>query len=229
MRILVVEDELDVARSIARRLGQSGFAADCVGSIDEAKAAATAQRYALVLLDRRLPDGDGLTLLPILRQRRPGVRVLVVTAVDEKRAVVEGLDAGADDYLVKPFDSDELLARVRSTLRRSSSEPAPRIEIGAVSYDPNLRNVAIQGRSVIMHGRELALFEVLLRNSERMVSRETIIEEIYGFSDDVEPSALNSLIMRLRRRLERLEAGVEIHMARGVGYMLTRGRVRNGQ
>lgn len=222
MRILVVEDEADIAQAIARRLGQSGFVADCVASIDEAKAATAAHPYALALLDRRLPDGDGLTLLPTLRRLRPGILVVMVTAIDKKSAIIEGLDAGADDYLTKPFDLDELVARVRSNLRRANGEPTPLIEIGAISYDPTLRNVAIHGRSILIHGRELTLLEALLRNSGRMVSRGALIEEIYGFSDEVDPGVLNSLMMRLRRRLDDLQAGVKIHMARGIGYMLGR-------
>jgi len=144
----------------------------------------------------------------------------MLTANDTKGAIVEALDAGADDYLTKPFDSDELMARVRASLRRSAGDLAPQIKIGEISYDPNLRDVSIRGTSILVHGRELMLLEVLLRNAERTVSREAIVEEIYGFNDAVQSSALNSLVMRLRNRLDDLEAGVHIHMARGVGYML---------
>lgn len=222
MRILIVEDESDVARAIARMLGRSGFATDHVASVDEARAAACVHSYDLVLLDRRLPDGDGLALLTQLRREQPGVRVVMLTACETKAAIVEGLNAGADDYLTKPFDSDELMARVRASLRRSGGANAPPIKVGAIFYDPNLRDVAINGQSIVMHGRELTLLEILLRNCGRMVPRETIVEEIYGFDDDVQASVLNSLMMRLRRRLDELQAGVKIHMARGVGYMLTK-------
>jgi two-component system, OmpR family, response regulator len=220
MRILVVEDEVDVANAVARRLAGAGFAVDRVASLRHASEAASLHAYGLVLLDRRLPDGDGLSLLLELRGRRPGVRVVMLTANDAKGAIVEALDAGADDYLTKPFDSDELMARVRASLRRSAGDITPQIKIGGISYDPNLRNVSIHGRSILIHGRELMLLEVLLRNAERTVSREGIIEEIYGIDDAVQSSALNSLVMRLRNRLNELDAGVHIHMARGVGYML---------
>ncbi|QGM46803.1 response regulator transcription factor [Methylocystis heyeri] len=222
MRILVVEDEVDVARAISRLLGRSGFAIDHVVSIDEACAVARVHTYDLVLLDRRLPDGDGLGLLPRLRCEQPGVRVVILTACGAKDAVVEGLDAGADDYLTKPFDSDELMARIRASLRRSGGSHAPPIKVGEISYDPNLRDVVINGESILIHGRELTLLEVLLRNCGRMAPREAIMEEIYGFADNVQESALNSLVMRLRRRLDDRKAGVKIHMARGVGYMLTK-------
>jgi len=222
MRILVVEDEADVARAISRMLERSGFTADRVASIDEARAATRVYAYNLVLLDRRLPDGDGLEFLEQLRRARSDVRIVILTACDEKGAIVEGLNAGADDYLTKPFDSDELMARIRASLRRTGGLQTPRINVGGLSYDPNLRDVAINGQSIVIHGRELMLLEILLRNCGRMVPREAIVEEIYGFEDDVQANVLNSLMMRLRRRLDDAQAGVKIHMARGVGYMLAR-------
>ncbi|MBM3553431.1 MAG: response regulator transcription factor [Alphaproteobacteria bacterium] len=222
MKILVVEDEPDVARAIARLLERSGFTPDHVISVDDARAAIRVHSYDLILLDRRLPDGDGLSLVSQLRREQPGIRVMMLTACDGKEAIVQGLDAGADDYLTKPFDSDELLARIRASLRRAGGVPTPPINVGGISYDVSLRDVAIHGKSVVLHGRELMLLEILLRNCGRMVPRATIMEEIYGFDDDVQASVLNSLIMRLRRRLEDQQAGVKIHMARGVGYMLTK-------
>lgn len=222
MRILVVEDDMDVARAMMRMLGGSGFVTDHVISITDARAATSVHSYDLVLLDRRLPDGDGLEILTQLRRQQPGIRVLMLTACDAKCAIVEGLDAGADDYLTKPFDSDELMARVRASLRRSGGARTPPIKAGRILYDPNLRDVAIEGQSIIIHGREMMLLEILLRNLGRMVPREAMLDEIYGFDDDVQMSALNSLVMRLRRRLDDLQAGVKIHMSRGVGYMLTK-------
>ena len=222
MRILVVEDQRDVAHALSRMLGRSGFTADQVSSLDEARAAASVHSYDLVLLDRRLPDGDGLTLISQMRRKQPGVRVMVLTACSTRDAIIEGLDAGADDYLTKPLDSDELMARMRASLRRSGGLHAPPIKVGGILYDPNMRDVAINGRSLLIHGRELTLLEFLLRNCGRMAPREVIMDEIYGFADDVQANALNSLVMRLRRRLDGHKAGVKIHMARGVGYMLTR-------
>jgi two-component system, OmpR family, response regulator len=222
MRVLVVEDEIAVAQAVARLLDRSGFTADRVASLDEAQAATRIHAYDLILLDRRLPDGDGLALLEGFRRDRNGVRVVMLTACDAKAEIVQALDAGADDYLTKPFDADELLARVRASMRRLGGVVAPSIQVGALVYDPNRRDVRIHGAPVVLHGRELKLLEILLRNCERMAPREAIIEEIYGFDDDIQVSALNSLIMRLRRRLDDLQAGVVIHMARGVGYMLTK-------
>ncbi|CAN2533341.1 Transcriptional+regulatory+protein+BasR [Methylocapsa aurea] len=225
MRILLVEDEKELARSISRELARSGFVADCVSTLGEARRALKEVLYSLVVLDRRLPDGDGITLTPEIRRMRPGAQVLVLTACGRTEEIVAGLDAGADDYLTKPFDFDELLARIRVGLRRHRGEDAlPAIVVGDVSFDPKIRDVAVRGKSVILHGRELMLLEALLRHAERMVSRQALLDEIYGPDEDVQPSALNILVMRLRRRLEELDAGVKIHAARGVGYMIAAAR-----
>lgn len=224
MRILLVEDELEVARSISRELTRAGFVADHVSSIDEARRALKVLPYALVVLDRRLPDGDGMSLAPEIRRMRPGLQVLILTAYNKTDEIVAGLDAGADDYLTKPFDFDELLARIRVAMRRHGGGSLPAIVVGDLAFDPRLRDVAVRGKSVVLHGRELMLLEVLMRHADRMVSRQTLLEEIYGFDDDVQPSVLNLLVLRLRRRLEECDAGVTIHAARGVGYMIRASR-----
>ncbi|MGD9656255.1 MAG: response regulator transcription factor [Methylocystis sp.] len=224
MRILLVEDELEVARSISREFARAGFVADHVSSIDEARRALNVLPYALVVLDRRLPDGDGMSLAPEMRRIRPGLQVLILTACNKTDEIVAGLDAGADDYLTKPFDFDELLARTRVAMRRHGGGSLPAIVVGDLSFDPRLRDVSVRGKSVVVHGRELMLLEVLMRHADRMVSRQTLLEEIYGFDDDIQPSVLNLLVLRLRRRLEELDAGVTIHAARGVGYMIRASR-----
>lgn len=220
MRILLVEDESEVARSISRELTRAGFVADHVCSIDEARRALKALPYALVVLDRRLPDGDGLSLAPEMRRMRPDVQVLILTACNKTDEIVAGLDAGADDYLTKPFDFDELLARIRVAMRRHGAGSLPAIVVGDLSFDPRLRDVSVRGKSVVLHGRELMLLEVLMRHADRMVARQTLLEEIYGFDDDIQPSVLNLLVLRLRRHLEEFGASVTIHAARGVGYMI---------
>jgi DNA-binding response OmpR family regulator len=222
MRILLIEDEQEIAGSLARRLGRSGFIADHVSTIADALDMLESYRYSFVLLDRRLPDGDGVTLLPDMRRLQPKIRVLIITACDTTTDKVLGLDAGADDYLTKPFEFDELMARMRAGLRRSGGDLLPPIKIGAISFDPNLRDISIAGSPVVMQRREAALLEVLLCNAGRMVRRQTLIDEIYGCDDEIQPSALTLLVFRLRRRLDELGAEVDIHSARGVGYMLTR-------
>lgn len=222
MRTLLVEDEPEMARSIGIKLGRSGFVADAVGSIAEARESLEVHRYAFALLDRRLPDGDGITLLPDMRRLQPGIRVLMLTACDAVNERICGLDAGADDYLTKPFDSDELMARIRACLRRPSAGLLPPISMGAFSFDLNIRELSVAGCPVMLHRRELALIDVLARHAGRVVLRTTLLDEIYGFDDEVQANALNILVSRLRRRLSDLNAGVEIHSARGIGYMLTK-------
>ncbi len=220
MRVLMVEDESEVARVVTHRLKRLGFEADCVSTLRDAREALGTHSYALALLDRRLPDGDGAVLMPEMRKAQPNLRIVMLTALDSTSEIVAGLDGGADDYLTKPFHFDELMARIRTVLRRAHDEPVPPITVGALTFDPHLRDVSVHGKSVILHGRELMLLEALMRHAGRVVGRQVLIEEIYGFGDSVEPKAVNLLVLRLRRRLIELRAGVEIHAARGVGYML---------
>ena len=222
MRVLMVEDEKEVARVVTRRLNRLGFEADCVSTLCDAREAFGTNRYALAILDRRLPDGDGVALLPEMRQAQPSMRIVMLTACDHTSEIVSGLDAGADDYLTKPFHFDELMARIRTVLRRADGEILPRITIGALTFDPQLRDVSVDGKAVILRGRELMLLEVLIRHANRVVNRKMLIEEVYGFANVVDPKAINVIAMRLRSRLMELHAGVEIRTARGVGYILTR-------
>ena len=218
MRILLVEDEPEMSRLVARNVRGAGFMVDRVGSIAEAEAALSLGRHALVLLDRRLPDGDGLALLRSVRTTRPGTPVIVLTALDEVRDKVFGLDAGADDYLAKPFDGAELLARVRAALRRRGGEPPPVMRCGDLRFDPATREIAVAGRNLVLGRRELALLEALIRRAGRVVQRVTLLEEVYGFEDEIQSNALDAHVSRLRSRLA--PARVAIHPVRGVGYML---------
>jgi two-component system OmpR family response regulator len=222
MRILLVEDESELARALSVRLGRSGFIADHVRALDEAREALTCHRYGVALVDRRLPDGDGLELLPGLRELQPGIRVLILTACESVADRIYGLDAGADDYLAKPYDLDELMARIRACLRRPGGDAPPPVALGRLSFDLATHQVAVAERPIVLHRRELALLEALIRNAGRIVLRDKLVEEIYGFDDDVDGNALNILVSRLRKRLHDLDAGVEIHAARGIGYMLAR-------
>jgi two-component system OmpR family response regulator len=222
MRVLLVEDEPEMAHALALRLGRSGFIADHVGALEDARAALACHHYGLALLDRRLPDGDGLDLVPELRRLQPDVRILILTACEAVSERISGLDAGADDYLAKPVDFDELMARVRACLRRNGSAGAPPLVVGRLSFDLAAREVSIDGVPVVLHRRELALLETLARSAGRIVLRNRLVEEVYGFDDDVQENALNILVSRLRKRLGDLGAGVEIHSARGIGYMLAR-------
>lgn len=214
-----------MARALGVRLGRSGFIADFVGGIEEARAALQCHHYALALVDRRLPDGDGLELLPEIKRSQPGIRVLVLTAFHAVSDRISGLDAGADDYLAKPFDLDELMARIRACLRRSDVESVPPATLGALSFDFVTHQVSVNGVTLVLHRRELALLEALMRNAGRLVLRDQLHEEVYGFEDEVQMNALNILVSRLRKKLEEFNAGVEIHAARGIGYMMTKARL----
>ena len=211
-----------MARLVAVNVGAAGFTVDRVTSIGDADAALKVARYALVLLDRRLPDGDGLTLIGRVRRTQPGVPVIVLSALDAVLDRVCGLDKGADDYLPKPFDTDELLARIRAALRRPGAEDAPPIACGRLAFDLSSRSVTIGGAPLTLKRRELALLESLIRRAGRVVQRETLVEEIYGFDDDIQSNTLDAHVSRLRGRLIELGADVLIHPIRGVGYLLDR-------
>jgi two-component system, OmpR family, response regulator len=221
MRILLVEDHAELASRIARRIERAGFAVDHMETIERAASALREFPYSVALLDRRLPDGDGLSLVPRIRETQPGIRILMLTALDAVDDRIEGLDAGADDYLTKPFNLDELMARIRASLRRPGGDRTPPVEIGALSFDLDARTVTIASQPALLLRRELALLEALVRRAGRVVSRESLISAIYGPEEEVQEHTLTTLVSRLRARLGELNASVEIHSARGLGYLLT--------
>jgi two-component system, OmpR family, response regulator len=224
MRILVVEDQVEIGALMADRLRGSGYLVDRVGMIADAREALHAYDYPVLLLDRRLPDGDGMDFLPEIRALRPNIRVLMVTALRSLDDRVNGLDAGADDYLVKPFALDELLARIRASLRRPGAGPMPAVSLGALSFDLNLHEAQVNGRPLILHKREILLLETLMRRAGRAVTYSVIIDEIYGIDEQVQNDALKMLVSRLRQKLREADAGVEIFATRSVGYLIARAR-----
>lgn len=221
MRILLVEDDRALAREIVRALERESWSLDHVSSLAEAFEAVIQFHYRVVLLDRTLPDGDGIGLVPAARSRPSSPSIIFLTARDEVADRIEGLDAGADDYLVKPFALEELLARIRAAFRRpltgGRSHP---IEVGRLSFDPASREVRVADRPFALPRRELALLELLLRRSGRVVQRTHLDFELYGFDAEVSANALETLVSRLRRRLDEAEAGLQLRTIRGVGYML---------
>jgi DNA-binding response OmpR family regulator len=220
MRVLLVEDEAELRRAVLSNLRTAGFTADGVCSIDEARTSVSIIRYGLVLLDRRLPDGDGLTLIPHVRRVQPWLPVLLVSALDQVADKVQGLDMGADDYLTKPFDADELMARVRAALRRPGGEQSPPVVCGRLSFDLATRDVSVAGQPLVLKRRELSLLEALMRRAGRVVLRDQLLEDVYGFDDDIQSNTLDAHVSRLRSRLGKAKAGVAIHPVRGVGYCL---------
>ncbi len=220
MQILLVEDRNSFAHQVARHLTRSGYTVDHVGTIRGALKALSDHSYSVTLLDRKLPDGDGISIIKEIKRRQPETRVLLLTAMDAVDDRIEGLDSGADDYLVKPFDLQEMMARIRACLRRSGSEPLPLVTIGALSFDCGSRTVAVRGRPTLLHKRELALLEALVQRAGVVVRHEALMASIWREDDEIQPHALTLLVGRLRVRLDQLDAGVAIHAARGVGYML---------
>lgn len=221
MRILVIEDEPEMARLIASLLAQAGFVVDRVTSLEDTREAVRQSAYDLLLLDRRLPDGDGISLLPSIRRARPGIRVIMLTALDATKEKVSGFEAGADDYLTKPFEGEELIARVRACLRRPGFDALPILTVGRLSLNPSTRQVLANGTPVVLHRRELMLLEALMRQASRVTTRESLLDEVYSRHEDVQQNTLDTLVSRLRRRLTQVDSGVAIHTLKGLGYMLT--------
>lgn len=221
MRLLLVEDDPALAREIVRALDRDGWPVDHVGSLADAFEAVISYSYRVLLLDRKLPDGDGIGLVPAAKSRPSPPSIIFLTARDEVADRIEGLDAGADDYLVKPFALEELLARVRAACRRpATGSLRGTIEVGRLTFDPASREVLVNARSVPLPRRELALLELLARRPGRVIQRLHLESELYGIDGDFTSNALETLVSRLRRRLDEAAAGVELLTIRGVGYML---------
>lgn len=220
MRLLIVEDEADLANLLKANLHRAGFAVDVAVDAGEADAALAAQRYDLVLLDLGLPDGDGLGVLAELRTHRNGTPVIVITARDRVAERVRGLNAGADDYLVKPFALEELLARIHAILRRPGGVLGACLDLGNVVFDTLSREVSVDGSVVALPRRELAVLEALMRRAGRVVGRDALDGAVYGFGEEVESNALEVHVSRLRRRLADSGARIGIHVVRGVGYLI---------
>ena len=226
MRILVVEDDVGIADGLQANLQQRGYAVDWCDTVAHAWAALQAEPFDAVLLDLGLPDGDGGTLLQRLRQASaapgglpaPDTPVLIMTARDEVQQRIAGLDAGADDYLVKPFDVDELEARLRALLRRAAGRSHPVIRHGALEIDPAAHTVLQAGVPVELSPREFAVLLVLLESRGRVLSRQQLEARLYNWQDAIESNALEVHIHHLRRKL----GSTLIHTMRGVGYFIPR-------
>jgi DNA-binding response OmpR family regulator len=193
---------------------------DHAPTLAEAEEAISADVHAAVLLDRQLPDGDGLTLIPKLRTRADGVPIIVLTARGELADRVAGLDCGADDYLAKPFAVEELLARLRAVLRRPAGLQPDIMHAGRLAFDFGHREASIDGAPLELPRRELLVLEALVRRMGRTVLRSALEEAVYSFDDEIQSNALDTHVSRLRRKLSEADARVEIHGIRGVGYLL---------
>lgn len=218
MRILVVEDDEGIAGGLAATLRGAGYAVDICATLSSAWTALHVESFDMVLLDLGLPDGDGIDWLRRLRQEGLHLPVLILTARDALPDRIAGLDEGADDYLVKPFDPGELLARMRVALRRSEGRASPVLRHGDLEVDPAAHTVRRAGKLVPLRAKEFALLLALLRASGQVLTRQRLEEALYGFDDALESNALEVHIHHLRRKL-----GNELlQTVRGVGYYVPR-------
>lgn len=218
MRILVVEDDPLIGRGIQAGLEQQAFAADWVRDGAAADSTLAGESYSAVVLDLGLPKLDGLRLLERIRRRGDRTPVLILTARDAIEDRVRGLDAGADDYLVKPFDLKELAARLRALVRRAHGAATPRLRAAGVELDPAARTVSYRGQPVALAAREFDVLHELVLNAGHVLSRERLMQRVYRWGEEVESNAIEVHVHHLRRKL----APQVIRTIRGVGYLVQR-------
>ncbi|MBQ0750639.1 MAG: response regulator transcription factor [Roseovarius sp.] len=220
MRVLLVEDEPRLAESLRSVLERERFIVDHAEGVEAAREASMLGSFDLVLLDRSLPDGEGLSLLPSLRFDNPGIHVIVLSARNGVNDRVAGLDGGADDYLTKPFSIDEMLARIRAVRRRPVDLAGATIRAGSLVFDLAHEGVEVDGARIDLPRRELRVLAALIKRRGRTVQREALENAVFGFDDEIQSNTLDSHISRLRRKLTAAGARIEIHAIRGVGYLL---------
>lgn len=219
MRILIAEDDTIIADGLCRSLRQAGYAVDWAANGHDADTALLTVSYDLLILDLGLPKLSGLEVLKRLRSRNSQLPVLILTALDGTHDRVKGLDLGADDYMVKPFELAELEARVRALTRRSSGT-APTIVCGPLSFDQVGRVAQIDGVPLELSAREIGLLEVLLSRMGRLVSKDQLVDHLCGWGEEVSHNTIEVYVHRLRKKLE--SGGVKIATVRGLGYCLER-------
>ncbi len=218
LRILLAEDDEVLSNGISKALRQCGFTVDHVASGSDADVAIASAPFDLAILDLGLPQMDGLQVLKRLRANGKRMPVLIVTARDGLGDRVSGLDLGADDYMTKPFDLPELEARVRALIRRSNYGAETEIVYGPVRMDTASRCITINGEAIEFSSRELAVFELLLQRPGRVVSKEQLLDHMYGFDQEVSQNAIEVLMHRLRKKIE--QYGLSVRTIRGLGYLL---------
>jgi two-component system OmpR family response regulator/two-component system response regulator QseB len=214
MRLLLVEDDRMIGENLRSALRQCGFAVDWVRDGRAADDTLSTERFDLVLLDLGLPQRDGMDVLRAMRARGDRTPVIVLTARDALASRVLGLDAGADDYVVKPFELDELLARMRAVVRRQTGRAEPVIEVGGVTLDPATREVTHDGVPLALSAREYAVLEALMMRPGAILSRAQLEDRLYGWGEELESNAISVYVHQLRRKL----GDGFIHTVRGVGY-----------
>lgn len=220
MRILLIEDEKELADALSAALSKQGIVIDHTMLLGDAIELSRQHSYDAILLDRRLPDGEGLSFIPKLRAAGADTPIIVLTAHNEPKERVEGLDTGADDYLGKPFLIDELMARLRAVLRRRANLVEPQIAIGRMTIDPLHLSVTVGSHPFDLPRRELLVLVALANRRGKTVVRSILEAAVYNYEEEIQSNALDAHISRLRKRLLDAQAGVAIHNIRGVGYLL---------
>jgi two-component system, OmpR family, response regulator QseB len=216
MRILVVEDDAMLLDGLKVGLGLHGFTVDAVASCGDARAALATAGFDAIVLDLMLPDGSGLDILRELRRRQDATPVLLLTAKDTVADRIGGLDTGADDYLGKPFDLDEVAARLRAISRRASGRATPTLSWNGVELDPGRRTVEVDGKPVGLSRREFSILEALMRHPGTVLSKDQLADRLYGWEEDVESNAVEVHVHHLRVKIGR----DAIETVRGLGYRL---------
>jgi len=220
MRLLVVEDNAQLSELLAKGLKTAGYDVDVLSSAAEARAVLMTTSYAALILDLGLPDGDGLSILRELRHRRNAIPVLVLTSRDGLQDRVNGLRSGADDYIVKPFALEELIARLEAQLRRPGQQLGSVLHVANLEFDLRSRQATIDEAPQIFSAREIAVLELLMRSSGRVVSKKQVEDHLFGLSGDVASNAVEVYVHRLRKQLSDKGARVVIHTIRGIGYLI---------
>lgn len=216
VRLLLVEDDAELRRRLSERLTGSGMAVDCVATAADARDWPDVHQMAAIILDLGLPDGDGMDLLRFWRARGELVPILILTARGNWREKVEGLNCGADDFLVKPVRFEELLARLHALWRRGKGRSDNLLHFGAISLDPVASTAGLDGQALHLSRKEFALLHLFLRRPGHVISQEDIIEQLYALDDERDRNAVEALVSRLRRKIGRHA----IRTVRGLGYVL---------
>jgi DNA-binding response OmpR family regulator len=220
MRILLVEDNEKLSGLLCGELQKAGFNIEPTFCADEALSALKTASYDLMILDLGLPDQDGMEVLNEVRAEKNAVPILILTARDSLDQKIKGLNAGADDYLSKPFAMEEVVARVHALLRRPAQAHSTTLSLENVIYDSHSRQTEVGGQIVKLTKRETSLLEILLRSTGRVVPKEDIEMQIYGYGEDGSANSIEVLVHRLKKKLQMAQAWIEIHTLRGIGYML---------
>lgn len=220
MRLLLVEDNERFAALLKQGLTAAGFDVDVLVTAEDAVEALQTKRFDIVVLDLGLPDGDGLDVLAGMRERGDATPVLILTARGSVKDRVTGLQSGADDYLVKPFALDELVARLQALLRRPGNLLGLALKLGNVTLDTVARQVFVDGKPILLSAREIAVLEHLLRRSGRIVAKTLLEGSLYGLSQEVGSNAVEVYVHRVRKHLAEVGASVQIHTMRGIGYLI---------